>query len=487
MLMKINRLSILLRSISVAVLLSESFATNQACAAYININFGAHLNPLLNGVKVGAGAVGQGAGDVWNFSSRDDGSGGFLVNNAVTNLKLADGAATTVGLVINNAPGAWFNGSSDAMYNSYLYPFSGNASVIVTNLSAGTYELYVYSHDGNYQLSAGGVSYGTKTCRDNAPSGPAVWQEGRQYVRYTGVVVGAGQTLTVTVRPGLDGYAIIAGLQLAFTATTPPPPPPSSAFLVDVDFGAGNGASAKVGLAATGQTTNDFWNFYTRDDGAGGWRTFGALQNLKLVNGAATTIGLTVANAPGAWGNGSSDGMYNDYIYPFNGNVTLAVTNLPTGQYDLYAYSQDGNYQVTGAADYGIKTSQDSALISPPVWKSGVQYALFQNVTVTNSTQPVLLTVRPGAYGYAIISGLQIAKTSSGTNHCGRLSLDCRSGNCVRVRFPGNSSTLYHVQASTNMVHWEDIGCAMADDNGNCEFEDRDSTKFPRRFYRITH
>ena len=129
------------------------------------------------------------------------------------------------------------------------------------------------------------------------------------------------------------------------------------------------------------------------------------------------------------------------------------------------------------SADYGVKTSQDSPLISPPMWQSGVQYTLFQNVTVTNSTQPVLLTVRPGLSGYAIISGLQIVKTTSGTNHCGRISLDCHPGYCVRVRFLGNPSRRYHIQASTNMVHWENIGRAMADDNGNCEFEDRDSTK----------
>ena len=451
----------------------------------LNVNFGAHLNPGLglNGVKTGPAAIGKVAEDVWNFYSRDDGNGGFLVNSAVTNLKLADGTATTIGLTVNNAPGAWANGSSDPMYNSYLYPFSGTATMTFTNLLAGTYGLLVYSHDGNYQLSVGGTDYGIKTCRDNVPNEAAFWQEGRQYVRYTGVTVATGQTLTLTVQPGLDGYAIISGLQLTFTAAPITPLPTD--YLVDVDFGGGSVTSSKSGFAATGQTTNDFWNFYTRDDGAGGWLTFGALSNLKLVNGTPTTSGLTVDNAPGAWGNGSSDPMYDGYIYPFSGNATVTVTNLPIGHYSFYVYANDGNYQMTGAADYGTKTSMDTALVSPPAWQAGVQYALFQNVAVTNSTQTVVLTVRPGNFGYAIISGLQIAKTNVGTNHCDRLTVHCKNGHCVKVRFPGNPSKRHHVQASTDMKHWVNIGCAMADDDGNCEFEDRDSNKFSTRYYRI--
>ena len=40
---------------------------------------------------------------------------------------------------------------------------------------------------------------------------------------------------------------------------------------------------------------------------------------MNTAEGASTLAGLTVANAPGAWGNGSDDPMYNSYIYPFGG------------------------------------------------------------------------------------------------------------------------------------------------------------------------
>src|SRR5207248_8550267 len=93
----------------------------------------------------------------------------------------------------------------------------------------------------------------------------------------------------------------------------------------------------KAGLAALGDATNDFWNHYSRDSAPGQWLSFGALSNLKTVEGVATSCGMSVANAPGAWGNGSSDAMYNTYLYPLGGgNVTVTLTNLAPGDYDFY-------------------------------------------------------------------------------------------------------------------------------------------------------
>lgn len=175
-----------------------------------NIDFGQDGN----GVKVGPAAIGQSANDFWNFYTRDDGTGGWRTFGAMTDLKLASGAVTTTGLTVDNAPGSWGNGSADPMYVGYIYPFGGVATIKLTNLLAGTYELLVYSQDGNYQLNVGATDYGSKTCRDNSPAGLPAWQEGRQYVRFDNIGIGAGGELTLTVQPGLDGYAIISGLQL---------------------------------------------------------------------------------------------------------------------------------------------------------------------------------------------------------------------------------------------------------------------------------
>jgi hypothetical protein len=315
-----------------------------------------------------------------------------------------------------------------------------------------------------------------------------------QYVRFTNVIVSAGQAVTITVLPGDDGLAVLSGLQMAHGVSSVPVAygqsvalventsvpvtltgsdlggqpvytvlsqplhgtlsgsapnltfqpaadysgpdsftfqitdgqltsapatvnivvlPASSGPLIDVAFGAGS-ATSKVGFAAAGQATNDFWNFYTRDDGQGGWRTFGGLADLKFVNGSPSGAGLTIANAPGAWGNGSSDPMYQTYIYPFNGgNILLTVTNLSAGSYNFYLYGHAGGdngnstYQVSvDGQSFGSRTTAGPGWDSL-VWQDGVQFVKFTNVTIA-AGQVVTITVLPGASGYALLSGLQL-------------------------------------------------------------------------------
>ncbi len=466
----------------------------------ININFGAHLSPGMTGIKVGLAATGQTTNDFWNFYSRDDANGNWLVNGALPDLKNADGSVSGAGLLVSNAPGCWANGSADAMYNTFAYPFdSGNATATVTNLPAGQYDFYVYGHDGNYQLTVGGTDCGIRRTYDLPISNPPVWQEGRQYALYRGVTVGAGQAATIIVRPGQDGYAVISGMQIGATVGGTGTPPSivtqpqsqavglgsnvtfsvvangsaplnyqwrlggtnlagatgsalalvnvqpadagnysvrvTNAFgsilsseatltvvqgapgtLININFGAHLSpgmTGIKVGIAATGQSTNDFWNFYSRDDSQGNWLVNGALPDLKYADGSVSGAGLLVSNAPGCWADGSSDAMYNTYAYPFNGgNITATVTNLPAGQYDLYVYGYDGNYQLTvGGTDYGIRRTYDLPISNPPVWQEGRQYALYRGVTV-GAGQAATIIVRPGQGGYAVISGMQIGSAT---------------------------------------------------------------------------
>ena len=191
--------------------------------------------------------------------------------------------------------------------------------------------------------------------------------------------------------------------------------------LINLDFGAGGGRgySLKTGFAAIGQATNDFWNFYDRDVSPSpyDWRTSGALVNLQLANGALTTVGVSVSDAPGAWNDESSDSMYKTYDYPLDGgNNVVTFTNLAAGQYNVLAYSPDGNFEVTvGGISYGVKTTYDSPASSVPVWTEGVQYACFRNVTVT-AGQSLVLTVRNGVSAPALLSGVQIVSSGIMSN-----------------------------------------------------------------------
>jgi len=107
--------------------------------------------------------------------------------------------------------------------------------------------------------------------------------------------------------------------------------------------------------------------------------------------------------------------MYNTFLYPFGGNATLTVTNLPSGNYNFYVYGQESGYHVTGddGTDYGILSTTNARISNPIAWQEGVQYVVFRGLQVTNVAQSFTLTVVPGPGGYAVISGLQIAGTRS--------------------------------------------------------------------------
>ncbi len=182
--------------------------------------------------------------------------------------------------------------------------------------------------------------------------------------------------------------------------------------LIDVAF-TGASVTTKTGFAATGLTTNDFWNTYVINSGA--------LLNLTLANGTSSGIGLTVSDVAGYYGNGSSDPMYDGYLYSASGGyITVTTTNLISGPYDFYLYghgnveSENSLFELTvGPTSYGGKTTTNGPGWLSPVWQEGVQYVEFPSVTVA-AGQMITITVAPGANGDAVISGLQIADAGPG-------------------------------------------------------------------------
>ncbi|HXC97734.1 MAG TPA: hypothetical protein VN048_00225, partial [Verrucomicrobiae bacterium] len=497
----------------------------------LDVQFYSAKNPYdLSAVKTGFAAIGQTANDYWNGCSRDGSSDmDWLSYVALTNLINADGTVTGVGLSLANAPGAWDNGVADAMYNTYLYPFNGgNITVTLTSLPAGSYDIYVYGHgnvqggmtglNGVYQLSTGGVDYGTLSTATSGTAWDSTnWQAGQQYVLFTGVTVVDGQPVVLTCLPGAGGEALISGIQLASSGSVPAGVPiianqpanqtvtaganvtfavgasgtaplsyqwslagagalagatNSTLTLTDVQLGqsgnsysvlvsnsAGstNSASAvltvnpgvsgalldvqfysaknpydlgevKTGFAAIGLTTNDYWNGCSRDGASGNYLNYVALNNLTNADGSVTGVGLSLANAPGAWDNGVADAMYNTYLYPFNGgNITVTLTNLPDGTYDIYVYGHgnvqggmtglNGVYQLSsGTNNYGTQSTATSGTAWDSTnWQVGQQYVLFSGVTVAGG-QPVVLTGLPGVSGEALISGMQITQEQALTN-----------------------------------------------------------------------
>src|SRR5947209_18090431 len=79
----------------------------------------------------------------------------------------------------------------------------------------------------------------------------------------------------------------------------------SAQTLFNVDFGVGS-RSPKTGFAATGQSTNDFWNLYRHYDPkfVPGMALIsdGVNTDFKLADGAATKVSMAVTNELGEWG-----------------------------------------------------------------------------------------------------------------------------------------------------------------------------------------
>jgi hypothetical protein len=164
----------------------------------INMDLG-----ISNSTKTGPAVIGQGTNDFWNV--------GWY--SPIANLSYANGSVSLATISIINGMFGGYCGSSDPMYDSYVFNnyYASDVTVVATGLIPGLYDFYAYSPDASFTLTVGTNNLGTRACYDSPFSNPPVWQEGLQYVRYTNVLVGAGDT--VTLRAG--GVGKISGLQIA--------------------------------------------------------------------------------------------------------------------------------------------------------------------------------------------------------------------------------------------------------------------------------
>ncbi len=194
-----------------------------------NIDFGVWRDNTSK--QVGPAAVGS-PGDFWNSVGIP-----FDDRNTESGLKFATREPSAITAELINLGGAW--GFSDGMgikspmLDNFSYPAGnkgGNSQVILRNVPAGKYDVYIYGHGvkpdyyGDYTLSVGGTKYPRKnTYHANDSGQDTKWIEGRQYVKYSGVKVGNGEAVDILIQPGKPvtddlnrtfSDAIISGLQL---------------------------------------------------------------------------------------------------------------------------------------------------------------------------------------------------------------------------------------------------------------------------------
>jgi len=191
----------------------------------LDVDFG--IGPI--SAMKGYAEIGDSAADFWNECTNSP--SGILLSNLVT----ANGIVSPVGMLVTGLSVTGMNGSSDAMYHDYLSTNATVATVTITNLPAGTWNIFLYSDDGNFGLTVTDTNnntianYGPQTSHDISPSlTPLAWQQGVQYVLFTNVIVGSGQTLSVSINPGTNGAGVISGMQIASAYHLAPAGPPPS-------------------------------------------------------------------------------------------------------------------------------------------------------------------------------------------------------------------------------------------------------------------
>jgi len=206
-------------------------AKPQASAGHtlFNVDFGPWRGS--ESEQTGPAAIGR-QGDYWNTV-------GQPFNDAHTegDLKWADGKASPIKVEMRNLGGGWgFSGGlglTSKMLDNFNYPANnkgGNSHVVLHNVPAGKYDLFIYGHGtqadyfGDYSVKSGETTYGRRTTYAEDNSGQdAKWIENRQYVKFSDIKVGDGEPIEILIRPGnpveANGRtisdAIIAGLQLA--------------------------------------------------------------------------------------------------------------------------------------------------------------------------------------------------------------------------------------------------------------------------------
>ena len=192
--------------------------------------------------------------------------------------------------------------------------------------------------------------------------------------------------------------------------------------LINIDFGAGP-ISSKSGFAATGQSTNDFWNRYHHyaPKFTPGMPLVenGMMAALKFADGTPSSASIALTNAPGVWGNATGDPMVDSYIYAPNGsNILVRLTGLEAGRYHFFFYghaapdvSPEQNTAFTlrtGTNKFGPAAAAGfSNWQAGQPWRERGTHIVFRDVPV-ESGEPVLIEAGPGQNGIAVLNGMQI-------------------------------------------------------------------------------
>ncbi|MEN9674581.1 MAG: hypothetical protein RIS76_477 [Verrucomicrobiota bacterium] len=180
--------------------------------------------------------------------------------------------------------------------------------------------------------------------------------------------------------------------------------------LLNIDFGNAAVQGAPRGKAAVGISDSDVWNLSSNP-----FISEGEISDLVWSTGSSSGAGMKISNAPGAWVVPVADPMFNIYAYSGGGPITVTVTGLPAGVYDLLAYghgevdSMSTRFEVNAGG--GVLPSLTTG--ESPRWRTlpfqeGEHYVTFRGLVVREGL-PVVLTAHPTSSSTPFLNGIQFA------------------------------------------------------------------------------
>lgn len=184
----------------------------------------------------------------------------------------------------------------------------------------------------------------------------------------------------------------------------------ATAHLLNIDFGNAAVLPAAEGAAAIG-ADDDVWNLSSQP-----FIPDNHLEGLKFADGSDSGAGVWVSNAPGAWTVPETPTMFRIYAYSYGGPITVTVTNLPAGKYDVYAYGHGERNELTtrftlntGGSILPAKETENSDRFSRQPWQEGAHYVVFRQASVSAGT-PLVLIASAVNGSTPFLNGLQILR-----------------------------------------------------------------------------
>src|SRR5439155_23751162 len=103
---------------------------------------------------------------------------------------------------------------------------------------------------------------------------------------------------------------------------------------------------------------------------------------------------------------------------------TVSVTYLWLGRNDffIFVYAEPGTTGIYTLSlhdalpiYYGTQATTTGSEWTSPVWEEGNQYVVFRGVGISGSDRSATIISHPGAYGLAVINGMQVVR-QNGSN-----------------------------------------------------------------------